>query len=145
MRGDLAEFNKIPGVLDALLYNKLGELLIPQLQYKDARIARLGREVAFCLAFLEKMQKEIDFMELIYEDRRIIGKMSSNFFILVICEQKSDFPLIKLTMNVINEELKGDKEIQRTIRKSLRKGDLLEEAQKESEWRELLEKMKIVI
>lgn len=141
----MAEFNKIPGVLDALLYNKLGELMVPQLQYKDARIARLGREVAFCFAFMEKVQKEIDFMELIYEDRRIIGKMSSNFFILVICEEKSDFPLIKLTMNVLHEELKDDKEIQRTIRKSLRKGDLLEEAQKESEWRELIEKMKIVI
>ncbi|MBW2039725.1 MAG: hypothetical protein JRI46_09030 [Deltaproteobacteria bacterium] len=140
----MAELNEIEGVLDSLIYNRLGELVIPQLQYKDERIARLGREVAFCFAFLEKMQKEIDFIELIYEGRRIIVRISYNFFILVICEEKADIPLIKLTINVINEEIKGDKAIQRLLHRPREKRDLLLDAQKESEWRELLEKMNIL-
>ena len=140
---DLAELSKIHGVLNSLLYNRWGELLIPELQYRDARISRLGTEVAYCSAFLRRMQKEIDFIELVYQDRRIIARLSDNFLILVVCEEIADIPLIKLTMNVINEEIKGDREIQRLVRRSKGKRDLLIEARRELEWRELSEKMGI--
>lgn len=137
----MGELNKIEGVSDSLLYNKWGELVIPQLQYKDEKIAHLGREVAFCTAILERIRQEINFIELIFEERRVIVRTSSNFFLLVICEDTADIPLIKLTMNVLNDEIQGDKEIQKTLRKSQGTRDLLTEAQKDLVWKELWEKI----
>jgi len=143
MSVDLTDLNKIEGVTDSFIYSKWGALLAPQLQYEDARIEHFGREVALCFAILGKIRQEVDFIELIYEDRHIIVQISQNFFILVICEDTADTTLIKLTLNVINDEVRGDKDIQKSLRKSPEKRDLLAEAQEESELQELFKKMKI--
>ncbi len=140
---DLAELNGIAGVTDAFIYSKGGQLLAPQLQYKDARIEQFGREVALCSAILEKMKKEVDFIELIYEDRHLIIQISPNFFILVLCDDTADTTLIKLTLNVVSDEAKGDKDIQKSLRKSLKNVDLLAQAREEPEVQELFKKMKI--
>jgi len=138
---NLIEVNNIRGVLDSFLYNKWGELLIPQLHYNDERIYRLGKEVAFCSAFLEKIEKELDFIELIYEGSRIIIRIASNFSILVICEEKADIPLIKLTVNVLMNQIKSDREMQRLLRKTKGEEDPLIEAQQYLGWKELFEKI----
>ena len=140
---DLADLNKIKGVTDSFIYSKGGTLLAPQLQYEDARIEHFGRELALCFAILDKIKQEVDFIELIYEDRHLITQISQNFFILVICEDSADTTLIKLTMNVINDEVRGDKDIQKSLRKSPDKKYLLTKAQEESELKELFKKMKI--
>ena len=139
MSVDLAELNKIEGVADAFIYTKWGELLLPQLSYKDSRIDDFGREAALCSALLEKMKQDVDFFELIFEDRHIIVRISQSFFILVVCEDRADTTLIKLTLNVILEETKGDKDIQKSLRKSPGKKDILAEAQEESELRGFFE------
>jgi hypothetical protein len=143
MAVDFTELNKIGGVTDAFLYSKGGELIAPPLPYTAARILHFGREMALCAVILEKMRQEVDFIELIYTEKRIIVKISQNFFILVVCESTADTTLIKLTLNVMHEEIKGDKEIQRLFRKSSGNKNLFAEAQKESELQELLVKMKL--
>ena len=143
MKVDLSELNNIEGVSDTFIYTKLGKLLTPQLLYMDARIERMGREVALCSALLEKIKHEVEFFELIYEDRHIIVRISHNFFILVVCEDAPDTTLIKLTLNVINEEVKGDSDFQKSLRKSLGKGNILADAQEDPELRELFELIKI--
>jgi hypothetical protein len=143
MSVDLTELNKITGVTDAFIYSKGGQLLVPQLQYKDARIEHFGREVALCSAILEKMRQEVDFIELIYEDKHLIVQISQNFFILVICEDSTDTTLIKLTLNVISDEARGDKDIQKSLRKLPGKVDLLAKAEEEAELQELFKKMKL--
>jgi len=65
------------------------------------------------------------------------------FFILVVCEHNADTTLIKLTLNVIHEEAKGDNDLQKSLRKSKGKGDLLAEAQEDSELAELFKRIKI--
>jgi len=139
----LTQLNSIAGVTDAFIYSKGGQLLVPQLQYKDARIEQFGREVALCSAIFERIRQEVDFIELIYEDRRLIVQISQNFFILVICDESTDTTLIKLTLNVLSNEAKGDKEIQKSLRKLPAQADLLVEAQKESALQELFKKLKI--
>lgn len=143
MSVDLTELNKIPGVTDAFIYSKGGQLLVPQLQYKDARIEHFGREVALCSAILGKMRQEVDFIELIYEDRHLIVQISQNFFILVICDDSADTTLIKLTVNVLSNEAKEDKEMQKSLRKLPAQTDLLVKAQEESGLQELFKKLKI--
>ena len=143
MSVDLGDLNKIEGVTDSFIYSTGGALIAPQLQYEDARIEHFGKEVALCFAILDKIKQEVDFIELIYEDRHIIIQISQNFFILVICEDTADTTLVKLTMNVINDEVQGDKDIQKSLRKSPDKKDLLVKAQEESEIQELFKKMKI--
>lgn len=144
MSVDLTKLNNIDGVVDSFIYSKNGALLLPQLQYKDTRIAQLGREIALSAALLERIRQEVDFIELIYEDRRIIVRITHDYFILVICENTADFTLIKLTVNVINEGIKDSKDIQRFLRKSPEKKDLVAEVQNDSELKELLEKMRIM-
>ena len=143
MSVDLADLNKIEGVTDSFIYSKGGTLLASQLKYEDARIEHFGREVALCFAILDKIRQEVDVIELIYEDRHIIIQISQNFFILVICDDTADTTLVKLTMNVINDEVRGDKDIQKSLRKSPDKKDLLAKAQEETELQELFKKMKI--
>ena len=140
---DLAQLNGIAGVTDAFIYSKGGQLLVPQLQYKDARIEQFGGEVALCSAIFERMRQEVDFIELIYEDKHLIVQISQNFFILVICDDSADTTLIKLTLNVLGNEAKGDKEIQKSLRKLPAQTDLLVKAQEESGLRELFKKLKI--
>jgi predicted regulator of Ras-like GTPase activity (Roadblock/LC7/MglB family) len=140
---DLTQLNSIAGVTDAFIYSKGGQLLVPQLQYKDARIEQFGREVALCSAILEKMKQEVDFIELIYVDRHLIVQISQNFFILVVCNDSTDTTLIKLTLNVLSNEVKGDKEIQKSLRKLPAQTDLLVKAQEESGLQELFKKLKI--
>src|SRR4030043_330265 len=140
---DLTQLNSIAGVTDAFIYSKGGQLLVPQLQYKDARIEQFGREVALCSAIFERMRQEVDFIELIYEDKHLIVQISQNFFILVVCDDSADTTLIKLTLNVLGNEAKGDKEIQKSLRKLPAQTDLLAKAQEESGLQELFKKLKI--
>ena len=140
---DLSDLNKITGVTDSFIYSKGGALIAPQLQYKDERIEGFGKEVALCAAVLEKTKLEVDTIELVYEDRHLIIQLSQNFFILVMCDDTADTTLIKLTLNVINDEARGDKDIQQALRKAPSKGDILATAQGEAEWEELFKKMKI--
>jgi predicted regulator of Ras-like GTPase activity (Roadblock/LC7/MglB family) len=139
---ELTELNKISGVTDAFIYSKGGQLIVPQLQYKDARIEQVGGEVALCSAILERMSQEVDFIELIFEDKHLIVQIAQNFFIVVICEDSADTTLIKLTLNVLSNEAKGDKEIQKSLRKLPGKVDLVAKAQEEAELQELFKKMK---
>ena len=141
---DLTKLNNIEGVGDSFIYSTSGALLIPQFQYEDTRIAQLGRDIALSASLLEKIRQEVDFIELIYEDRRIIVRITHDYFILVMCENTADFTLIKLTVNVINEGIKDSKDIQRLLRKSPEKKDLVAEVQNDSELKELLEKMRII-
>jgi hypothetical protein len=140
---DLAQLNGITGVTDAFIYSKTGELLVPQLQYKDARIEQFGKEVALCTALFERLKRDVDFMELIYDDRHLIVQLSPNFFILVICDDSADTTLIKLTLNVLSNEANGDKEIQKSLRKLPAHTDLLLKAQEEPGLQELFKKLKI--
>ena len=143
MKVELAEINNIKAVIESYIYTKRGELVTPQLPYKDARIEHMGREVALCAAILEKIKHVVDFYELIYEERHIIVRISHNCFILVVCENIADTTLIKLTLNVLHEEVKNDNDLQKSLRKSPVKGNLLTEAQEESELQELFKKIKI--
>jgi hypothetical protein len=140
---DLSELNGIAGVMDSFIYGKGGQLLLPQLQYKDTRIENFGREVALCSALLEKIRQEVDFIEFIYEDRHLIVQIAQNFFILVICDETADITLIKLTLNVLSNEAKADKDIQKSLRKLPSQADLLVQAQGESAVQELFKKLKI--
>jgi hypothetical protein len=140
---DLTQLNNIAGVTDAFIYSRGGQLVVPQLQYRDARIEQFGREVALCSAIFERIKHEVDFIELIYEDRHLIIQIAQNFFILVICDDGADTTLIKLTLNVLSNEAKGDKEIQKSLRKLPAQTDLLVEAQEESGLQELFKKLKI--
>ncbi len=143
MSVDITELHKIDGVTDVFLYSQGGELLAPQLPYTAARIGLLGRELALSSILLKKMNQEVDFFEFIYENKRVIVRTSQTFFILVICENDADTALIKLTMNVLHEDVKADKDIQKALHKSSVKRDLLAEAQEESDLRDLLIKMKV--
>lgn len=145
MNVDFSEINSIVGVTDSYLYSKWGELLAPQLTYTAARILQFGKEVALCSVFLEKIGQNVDFIEFIYEDRRFIVRLSQNFFILVVCESNTDLALIKLTLNVMHEEVKGDKDIQKSLNKLPGKKNFLADAQDEPELRELLDSMKITV
>jgi predicted transcriptional regulator len=91
---------------------------------------------------LERMSQEVDFIELIFEDKHLIVQIAQNFFIVVICEDSADTTLIKLTLNVLSNEAKGDKEIQKSLRKLPGKVDLVAKAQEEAELQELFKKMK---
>jgi hypothetical protein len=143
MKVDLAELNKIEAVTDSYIFNKGGVLVTPQLPYTDARIEHMGREVALCSALLEKLKHAVDFYEFIYEARHIIVRISHNCFILVVCENNADTTLIKLTLNVLHEEVKNDNDLQKSLRKSSAKGNLLTEALEEPEMQELFKKIKI--
>ena len=140
---DLAELNGIVGVTDSFIYGRGGELVIPQLQYKDERIENFGREVALLSAILERMKQDVDFIELVYEDRHVIVQIAQNFFILVVCDAAADTTLIKLTLNVLSNEAKADKDIQKSLRKLPARIDLLAQAQGESAMQELFKKLKI--
>ncbi len=140
---DLTQLNGITGVTDAFIYSKGGQLLVPQLQYKDARIEHFGKEVAFCSAIFERMRQDVDFIEFIYEDRHLIVQISPNFFILVICDDSADTTLIKLTLNVLTNEAKGDKDIQKSLRKLPAQSDILTKAQEEAGLQDLFKKLKI--
>jgi hypothetical protein len=140
---DLAEINNIEGVTESYVYSHGGALITPQLPFKDARIEHMGREVALCSAILEKIEHAVDFYELIYQEMRIIVRISHNCFILVVCESTADTTLIKLRLNVLHEELKGDTDLQKSLRKLPGKGNLLAEAQAESDLQDLFKKIKI--
>jgi hypothetical protein len=143
MKVKLTELENIEGVTKVFLFNKEGDLLLPQLPYTDARTEQMGKEVALCAVLLEKIKQEVDIFELIYEDKHIVVRISNNFFTLVVCDNAADTTLIKLTLNVIHEEAKGDNDLQKSLRKSKGKGDLLAEAQKDSELAELFKRIKV--
>lgn len=145
MKVKLTELGNIEGVTETFLFSKGGELILPRFPHTEERIQEMGKEVAWCAALLEKMKQEVDLFELIYEEKHIIVRISNNFFTLVVCDSTADTPLIKLTLNVIHEEAKGDNDLQKILRKSQGTGDLLAEAQKDSELAELFKSMKVAV
>jgi len=145
MSVDLTNLNNIEGVADSFIYSKMGMLLLPQLQYVDTRIMQLGKDMALSAALLEKIKQAVEFIELVYEDRRLIARITRDYFILVICDVAADVTLIRLTVNVINEAIKDNKDIQRLLKKSPEKKDLIAEAGGDAELKELFAKLKIVV
>jgi hypothetical protein len=145
MSVDLTKLNNIEGVADSLIYNRMGALLIPQLQYVDTRIMQLGKDMALSVALLEKIKQSVEFIELVYEDRRLIARITRDYFILVICDVSADVTLIRLTVNVLNEAIKDNKDIQRLLKKYPEKKDLIAEAGDDADLRALLAKMKISV
>ena len=145
MSVDLTNLNNIEGVADSFIYSKMGMLLLPQLQYVDTRIMQLGRDMALSASLLEKIKQAVEFIELVYEDRRLIARITRDYFILVICDVAADVTLIRLTVNVINEAIKDNKDIQRLLKKSPEKKDLIAEAGGDAELKELFAKLKIVV
>ena len=143
MKVDLTELTNIEGVIESFIFKKGGEVLLPRLPYTDERIEHIGREVALCSAFLEKIKQEVNFFELIYEDRHVIVRIAHNFFTMVVCENTADTTLIKLRLNVIHEGIKADNDLQKMLRKSPGKENLLAEAKNESELQQLFTMMKI--
>ena len=143
MSVDLTNLNNIEGVADSFIYSKMGMLLLPQLQYVDTRIMQLGRDMALSAALLEKIKQAVEFIELVYEGRRLIARITRDYFILVICDVTADITLIRLTVNVINEAIKDNKDIQRLLKKSPEKKDLIAEAGGDAELKELFAKLKI--
>jgi hypothetical protein len=145
MKVDLTELTNIEGVIESFIFKKGGEVLLPRLPYTDERIEHIGREVALCSAFLEKIKQEVNFFELIYEDRHVIVRIAHNFFTMVVCENTADTTLIKLRLNVIHEGIKADNDLQKMLRKSPGKENLLGEAKNESELQQLFTMMKISV
>ena len=145
MKVDLTELTNIEGVIESFIFKKGGEVLLPRLPYTDERIEHIGREVALCSAFLEKIKQEVNFFELIYEDRHVIVRIAHNFFTMVVCENTADTTLIKLRLNVIHEGIKADNDLQKMLRKSPGKENLLDEAKNESELQQLFTMMKISV
>jgi hypothetical protein len=145
MSVDLAKINNIEGVVDSLIYSRIGTLLLPQLQYVDNRIMQLGKEIALSAALLEKIKQTVEFIESVYHDRRLIARITRDYFILVICDINADITLIRLTINVINEVIKDDKEIQRLLKKSPAKKDLIADASGDADLKALFARMKISV
>lgn len=143
MKVDLTELTSLEGVIDSFVFKKGGELLIPRLPYTDERIEHMGREVALCSALLEKIKQEVNFFELVYEDRHVIVQIAHNFLTMVVCENTADTTLIKLRLNVIHEGVKTDNDLQKTLRKSPEKESLLAEAKDDSELQRLFNMMQI--
>jgi hypothetical protein len=145
MSVDLSKINNIEGVADSFIYSRMGALLQPQLQYVDTRIIQLGRDMALSAALLEKVNQSVEFVELVYQDRRLIARITRDYFILVICDVAADVTLIRLTINVINEVIKDDKEIQRLLKKSPEKNDLIADASGDADLKALFAMMKISV
>lgn len=143
MKVDLKELTTIEGVIESFIFKKGGELLMPHLPYTDERIEHMGREVALCSALLEKIKQEVNFFEFIYDDRHVIVRIGHNFFTMVVCENTADTTLIKLRLNGIHEGVKADNDLQKTLRKSPGKENILAEAKEESELQQLFNMMKI--
>jgi len=144
MHLDFAPLTNIEGVLDLQLYNKWGHLVFPSVQYKDTRIAAVGREVALCLALLGRLETDVGFLELVYRNRRIIVKVAQDFLLLVLCDGSCDSTLIKLTMNVISQDLTNDRKLQKILWKAGGRKGLFVEGQQEPEWGGLMSKMGIL-
>lgn len=143
MKVKLTELDNIDGITESFLFSKGGELVLPQLPQTEARIQKMGKEAALCAALLERIKQEVDLFELIYEEKHVVVRISNNFFTLVVCDSTADTSLIKLTLNVIHEEAKSDNDLKKILRKSQGTGDLLTEAQKDSELAELFKRMKV--
>jgi hypothetical protein len=60
-----------------------------------------------------------------------------------VCENTADTSLVKLTLNVLHEEVKVDNDLQKSLRKSPGTENLLIEAQSDSELQDLFKKIKI--
>ena len=142
---DLTKINNIEGVADSFIYSRMGTLLHPTLQYVDTKIMQLGRDIALSATLLEKIKQMVEFIELVYEDRRLIARITRDYFILVVCDINADVTLIRLTINVVNEVIKDDKEIQRLLKKSMEKKDLIADASGDGDLKALFAKMKISV
>ena len=57
-----------------------GELILPKLQYQNARIVSVGKEVAIYLGLLEEIGAQFDVVEFVFPDRRVLVKPGTNFF-----------------------------------------------------------------
>lgn len=143
MELDLTELSGISGVTDVFVYSRGGELVTPQLKYRDERIEGIGYEVALCAAILERLTQGVDYFEFIYEDRHMIIQLADNFLIAVICDETADATLIKLSMKVLSSEAKGDKDLQKVLRKLGGQREVLLKAQGESTIKELYQTLKI--
>lgn len=137
MSVNLEELLSIKGVADSQLYTRKGELVLPKLQYQNARIVSVGKEIAVYLGLLEKVHGQVDAIEFVFPDRRVLVKPGTNFFIVVEYESHADIPLIKLTVNVVSEAVKEDKKMQKTLGVAGGSHELLQAADLAHEWKKV--------
>jgi len=133
----LEELLSIKGVADSQLYTRKGELVLPTLPYQHIRIVSVGKEVAVYLEVLEKAREQIDLIEFVFPDRRLLVKPGANFFIVVEYDGDADIPLIKLAVNVVSEAIRGDKKMQKVLGTAGGSQELLHASDLAHEWRSI--------
>ncbi len=143
MAVNLGDLNKISGVKGSYIYSMGGELLLTKLTARDERIEGIGYDIAICAVALQKLGQEGNILEFVFANQSIITRVGENFFVVAICDNSADTTLVRLSLNVLAEEVKTDKELQGLIRKAQKKGDILASVN-DMELQELFKKMKIV-
>jgi hypothetical protein len=140
MNTELGELGRTDGVLDALLFNRWGEVIFPRQEvYQDPRIVALGKTIAICFQLLEWLNRDTELIDIVYSERRVVIKKSERFFLVAVCSVPADVSLVKLTTNVVAESLKRDKQLDRLLKRQGDTGRLLSEAHQVPEWKELID------
>ncbi len=112
------EINSLKGVWGYFLCDNMGKILEREMPVVFMKhLAMMGREVTQVIGLLENLSRSPEYLELLFEDGRVMIMSLKNFTLLVFCDPNVDIPTVRSKMNVVISEIQGDPKIQELLEK----------------------------
>jgi predicted regulator of Ras-like GTPase activity (Roadblock/LC7/MglB family) len=102
MQSVLKNLHVIPGIIGGLLADANGSLLahtFPPL-FDASALQNVCAEVNNCLVGMQDATGGVKLLDLRFEHGRLIVKPMPTYFLLLLCEQRVNFPLLMISINV---------------------------------------------
>ncbi len=122
----------LDGVEGGLILLRTGEILVEKgLDQHKAELSELAKRFLRVISLYRKYSSSIREIEIVWQNKRLIGAADDAFIILILCGADTSFPLLRMTLNVTLAQILKDKKTSKILKKiqetkidHLRVGDL---------------------
>jgi len=132
MDAGLKNLMTLDGVEGSMVLLRTGEVLTRKgLDQYMAELPEVTKRFLRIISAYKNLKSPIREIEVVWQNKRIIGVADDALIILAICRNGASFPLVRMTLNVTLAEFRNNKKSQKVLKKTreikvnhLRIGDL---------------------
>jgi predicted regulator of Ras-like GTPase activity (Roadblock/LC7/MglB family) len=109
MQSVLKNFLAIPGVIGGILADADGSLLVHSFPpiFNDSTMQTVCGDVNNSLIGIQDVTGGVKLLDLRFDNGRVIVRPMPTYFLLLLCEQQVNLPLLQISINVAVNNLKS--------------------------------------
>ena len=119
MKDKLQEIDGINGVFGAFLFFNDGEVVYNKAPeaFDDETMFEIGQDAIQASASFDRIASPLQECDTKYENMRVIFYTRNGYHLVVCCKTQLSISMLRMTINVVLNELEGDRKFQKRINK----------------------------